>query len=371
MDEREYFDRLESTASNPEDLFEHFEHRSAADQTYLALPSARHGIERGTVVIEDTIVRGYPKIPRVLVLNEGVPSFFEQELAIEEKLDGVNVRIADIGEPLAFTRSGYVCPYTTARARELLDPAAFFREHPEKTLCAELVGPETPYTTHDYDDIDSHTFRVFDIRHRESSKPLPVTERRELCAAHEFPQPRLFGRYEPREAIEGAREATTELNRKDREGIVMKTLNGEQMAKYTTESQHHEELAYGFSLPFDRGRDFVFSRLVREAFQAAEFEDDDDQLRERAHRVGEAILLPMVETIRDTADEQAVGERFTVRGTPQQIDALFEHLYDQSLTLDVQDDRREDGERVVEFVKVAESTRDQIQYYLEEGIHRE
>lgn len=371
MENREYFDRLDSTASDPEDLFEHFERRTAADRTYHALPNARHGVERGTVVVENTVVRGYPKIPRVLALNAGVPTLFEEELAIEEKLDGVNVRIADIGEPLAFTRSGYVCPYTTARARELLEPTEFFRKHPTQMLCAELVGPETPYTTHDYDDIDSHTFCVFDVRDRESGEPLSVPDRRELCAEYGFPQPQLFGRHEPQQATEEVRNAIKTLDVADREGVVMKTLDGGTMAKYTTESQHHEELAYAFALPFDRGRDFVFSRLVREAFQAAEFEEDDDKLRERAHRLGEAILLPMVETIRDTGNEVTVGERFTVRGSPQQIDALLEHLYGQSLTLKIEEIRRENGEQIVEFVKIAESTRDQIQYYLEEGIQRE
>lgn len=371
MDNREYFDRLGSTASDADDLFEHFEQRTTADRTYHALPNARHSVERGTVVVEEAIVRGYPKIPRVLVLNTGIPGFFEKEIAIEEKLDGVNVRIADVGEPLAFTRSGYVCPYTTARARERLDLSVFFREHPTRMLCAELTGPETPYTTHDYDDIDSHTFCVFDIRDCESGEPLSVPDRRELCAAYEFPQPRLFGRYEPQQAIDEVHDAIETLDAAGREGVVMKTPNSEKMAKYTTESQHHEELDYAFSLPFDRGREFVFSRLVREAFQAAEFEADDDQLRERAHRLGEAILLPMVETIRDAENEASVGERFTVRGTPQQIDALLEHLYDQSLTLEIEEISRENGEQVIEFVKVAESTRDQIQFYLEEGIHRE
>ncbi len=143
------------------------------------------------------------------------------------------------------------------------------------------------------------------------------------------------------------------------------------MVKYTTESQHHAELAYAFSLPFEHGRDFVFSRIVRDAFQAVESGDSDDRLRERARDLGESILLPMVSTIRDVRDGDPVGERHTVRGDPDALDALFEHLDDQSLTIDRRSDRREDGERVVEFVKVAESSRDRIQYYLEGGTRDE
>jgi putative ATP-dependent DNA ligase len=374
MDRGEWFGRLDATANGPEDLFEHFERRSAEGYTYHALPNARHGVERGTVLVEgaDAVVRGYPSIPRVLALDAGVTSFFEEgaTVAVEEKLDGFNVRIADVGEPLAFTRSGYVCPYTTGRARALLDLPAFFADHPEAMLCAELIGPETPYTTHDYEGVDSHAIRVFDVRDRESGEPLPVTERWDRCGAYDLPRPRSFGRYEPAEAVEAVREAIGELDAAGREGVVMRSAGGEPMVKYTTEAQHHDELAYAFSLPFDRGRDFVLSRIVREAFQAAEF-DDEEELRERARDLGESILLPMVETIRDVSAGETVGERHRVRGSAAEIDALLDHLRDQSLTVEVADDRREDGERVVEFVKVAESTRDRIRYYLDGGTYDE
>jgi putative ATP-dependent DNA ligase len=379
MNEREWFGRLDSTVAEPPDLFEHFERRSTVGYTYHALPDARHGIERGTVLVEGTdagagaVVRGYPSVPRVLALDAGVTSFFDagETIAVEEKLDGFNVRVADVGEPLAFTRSGYVCPHTTARARELLDLGAFFADHPGKMLCAELVGPETPYTTHDYEGVDSHSFRVFGVRDRESGEPLPVTERRDLCAAYDLSQPRLFGRYEADAAVEGVRAAVEELDAAGREGVVLRSADGTSMVKYTTEAQHHDELAYAFSLPFERGRDFVFSRVLREAFQAAEFDDTEERLRERARDLGESILLPAVETIRDVEQGETVGERHTVRGGSEPIDALLEHLRDQSLALEVEADRREEGDRVVEFVKVAESTRDNVRYYLEGGTYDE
>ncbi|WP_408958476.1 RNA ligase [Natrinema sp. 74] len=376
MDRDAYLERLDATTGDADDLFEHFERRSVAGRTHHVLTAARHGLERGTVIVEeaDAVVRGYPSVPRILVLDPGVPSFFEEDerVAIEEKLDGFNVRIADVGEPLAFTRSGYVCPYTTARAHELLALEEFFADYPEKTICAELIGPETPYTTHDYADVDTHDFRVFDVRDRESGEALPVTDRRELCAAYDFGQPRLFGLVEPSvDAVVAIRNAIEELNAAGREGVVLKSADGTALVKYTTESQHHDELAYAFSLPFDHGRDFVFSRIVRDAFQAAEFDEDDDRLRERAGDLGESILRPMVATIRDVADGEPVGERHTVRGDPDAIDALFDHLHGQSMTIDLEDDRREDGKRVVTFVKVAESSRDRIRYYLDGGTRDE
>lgn len=375
MDEREYLDRLDPTTDDPEELFEHFKRVSAEGRTYYVLPAARHGVERGTVVLEDddAVVRGYPSIPRILVLETGIPEFFDSEatIGVEEKLDGFNVRIVDVGEPVAFTRSGFICPYTTARARERLPLSTFFADHPDEMICAELIGPESPYTAHDYDDIETNAFRIFGIRDRESGEPLPVAERRDRCEEYGFPQPRYFGQFDPEAAVEGARRAVAALDGTEREGVVMKSNDGKAMVKYTTETQHHDELAYAFSLPFDRGQDFLFSRVVLDAFQAAEFDEDDDRLRERARDLGESILLPMVETIRSVHEGETVGERHVVRGNPETVEALLEHLREQSLTLEIEADRSENGERVVEFVKVANSTQDSVRYYLDGGTRDE
>ncbi|SEV83995.1 RNA ligase [Natrinema salifodinae] len=377
MDRDAYLERLGATADDAADLFEHFDQRTVEGRPYHALPDARHGVERGTVIVpdDDVVVRGYPSIPRILVLDPGIASFFEdagtETIAIEEKLNGFNVRIADVGEPLAFTRSGYVCPYTTSRARDLLSLEDFFADHPETTLCAELIGPETPYTTHDYAGIDTHDFRVFDIRDRESGEPRSVADRRALCEAYDFNQPRLFGRAAPGDAVATVRSAIDDLDAAGREGVVLKSDDGTKLVKYTTESNHHGELAYAFSLPFDHGRDFVFSRVIREAFQAAELDEDGDRLRERAHDLGESILRPAVDAIRDVDAGETIGHRHTVRGSSAAIDALFDHLDDQAMTIEIESDRCEDGERVVEFVKVAESSRDRIAYYLEGGTRTE
>lgn len=370
MDERAWYDRLATTADSPAELFEHFSARSSDGLSYHVLDDTRHGLERGTVIVEttDDVIRGFPSIPRVLVLDPGVPEFFDADrIAVEEKLNGFNVRIADVDGPVAFTRGGYVCPYTTGRARDLLDLDGFFADHPELMVCAELIGPESPYTTHDYDGVDTHAFRVFDLRDAETNEPVPAAERRELCARYGFDQPELFGFYDPRAAPAAVRDAIADLDAREREGVVMKSADGRQLLKYTTEYQHHRELAYAFSLPFEYGRDFVFSRVIREAFQAAELDEGDQRVRERARDLGESILLPMVETIEAVETGDLVGERHVVRGDPERIDALLDHLEQFQLRLAVEADYREGGERVVEFLKVSSATIDQIEYYLDGG----
>lgn len=371
MDRQACFDRLGSTADDPSDLFEHFQRRESADLIYHFLPEAHHGVERGTVVVEGSgnVVRGYPSVPRVLVLDPGIPRYFESDrLTIEEKLDGFNVRIADVGGVRAFTRSGHVCPFTTARAKQLLDLPRFFDDHPERVLCAELIGPENPYTPHEYEGVETNALLVFDVRDRTTGEPVPPSERREICERYGFDQPRTFGWHPTEDGANAVRDAIEALDAQGREGVVVKSEDGTSMLKYTTEFQHHDELAGAFALPFEYGQDFFFSRVLREAFQTVEFEESPERRRERARDLGESILLPMAETIEAVAAGETVGEPHTVRGAPETIDALLAHLHEFHLTVEVESDRREGDERIVTFEKVAESTNGRVSNYLDGGI---
>lgn len=367
------------------DLFEHFERERYRGREYRYLPDARHGVERGTAVLGDTVVRGFPSVPRVLVLDPGIGEFFDGPVTVEEKLNGYNVRVADVSDdgrsvaagdrdgewadlgPLAFTRSGRVCRYTTEVVREQFDLAAFFADHPELMVCGELVGPENPYTAHDYDDVASVAFRAFDLRDRETGEPLPVDERRETCAEYGFEQVRSFGTYDPGGAVDAVADAVDDLDERGREGVVLTSADGERRLKYTASAIHRSDLAHAFALPFDYGRDFLFSRVLREVFQAVERDDSPAETRERARRLGESILLPAVETVRAVDRGEVVGEAQTVRGDPAVLDALLAQFRDQGLDVHVRADRREGDERVVEFVKRASATRDKTAHYLAGG----
>lgn len=407
MDEAEL---LGVDPSGLDDVLEHFERRTYEGREYRALSAGRHGIERGTVLIGDTAVRGFPSVPRALVLDPGVERHFDRRIAVEEKLDGCNVRVArvegwsggggnadrgarggdagvadpetslggdesagirdaggdaDDADVFAFTRSGYVCPYATSRARDLVAGTSFFADHPELMLCAELIGPETPYTTHAYDGVESDELRVFDVRDRTTGEPLSVSRRRDRCESYGFPQPRLFGVWGPGEAVPRIGAAIDELAAERREGVVMQSVDGDRLLKYTAGPKHRDELAYGFSQPHDVGRDYVFSRVMREAYQAAEREDEGDALRERAHELGESILLPAVEAIHDVERGDPLGSEHTVRGDPETVSDLLDHLADLGVRIEIREDRTDADERVVSFLKVSETATDQVRAYLE------
>ena len=166
-------------------------------------------------------------------------------------------------------------------------------------------------------------------------------------------------------------EVNEALEADGREGVVMKSPDASTFLKYTTGWANRDDLRYAFSLPFDRGRDFTFRRLVREAYQSIERGEDAEAARERARAIGEAILEPMLDCIETVATGDPVGERHTVRAPPAVVDELLAHFDAQGLHLQVESDRREGDERVVTFLKVSRKSTDTAELYLDGHVVQE
>ncbi len=276
------------------------------------------GIEAGTCIFLKPfdIVRGFPKIPRALILHPGILSHFSscKKVAVEEKMNGYNVRVALIdGEIAGLTRGGFVCPYTTEKARELVG-RDFFLQHPDLVLCGEMVGPDSPYVPKSIYDIESLEFFVFDIREKLTGKPIPVKTRRRLVDEYGLRSVRLFGEYDVEKAhaeIAGIiRGFGVSLN----EGVVIK--DPEMLlspVKYTSSMSNCADLRYAFEFYNDYGRDFFFPRVCREAFQAVEWDETEDKLEERCRMLGQSILMPMIKTIRKKKDGGRITETVQIR----------------------------------------------------------
>jgi putative ATP-dependent DNA ligase len=366
MGGHEYHRQLGIGESAFDGLEPHLEHRTYEGREYRHVSDYRRGVERGTALIEGRVVRGFPKVPRTLVLETGIPAQFGDRVAVEEKLNGYNVRVVRLdGEQLAFTRSGMVCPFTTRLLERLVDLEALFDAHPEAMVCGEMIGPENPYTAHEYPDVDSIAFRAFDWRDRTTGTPLAVRARRERYERFEVDQTPLFGVYDVADAAGEVRQIIAELDSENREGVVMRSPEATTLLKYTTAASTRSDLAYAFSLPFDYGQAFMFRRLIREGFRTVELEERDAAARERAHELGEAIVLSMRAAIETVDGGSAVGERHTVRADPETVDALLEHLRDQGLTIEVESEKREGDNRVLTFCKRVQSSNDRIRNYLD------
>ncbi len=328
-------------------------------------------IEEGSVVAKTVngvrVIRGFPKIRRALTLHPTIRKHFEKEVAVEEKMNGYNVRIARFGKNLyAMTRRGYICPYTTEKARELINPE-FFRDNPSLVLCCEAVGEESPFVPKSIYGIDRLDFFVFDVREERTNRPLSVEEKIRLCEEYGLKHAPLLGTFNVRSAHEEIREIVERLGREGREGVVIKDPEMRlEPLKYTTSETNAGDLRYAFRYFNDYGKDFMFSRIVREGFQSFEFNESEEEFRERCLRLGMAILEPMVRSIREVAEGRTVVERTRLRFRDFEVMNLFlEHLRAMGVDFSVSDIRKEGGEIVIWIERIMRSTTDKIRNHLE------
>ena len=285
---------------------------------YITIRRDIAGHYEGTVVfVTDTgyrVVEGYPHIPRVLLLSKAVPRHFIDEVVVEEKMDGHNVRVVQVeGEILALTRGGYVCPYTTARMRRKYGRSLerLFDQLGEDTVVAgEVVGMENPYTRYYYPEAPDWDFFVFDIYR--AGSPLPVAERRRVVedvGMRNVPQLAIVYKDDWKAILDIVRG----LEDVGREGVVLKDPEYRvEPLKYTTSYINVRDIREGMKFPFDEGHTFIFPRVLRQMFKAVEEGWDEEKLREEARRLGEAILFPAVESIRKYMLGETLGEEFTL-----------------------------------------------------------
>ena len=193
-----------------------------AGQPYLRLTEDFHGHPKGTLAWDDRVIPGYPRIGRIFRLQQGLAQQFSGPFWMEEKIDGFNIRIFRAGDDiLALSRGGYVCPFATDRAPDFIPPA-LFEAQPDLVLCAELAGPDNPYTQGgpSFVTTDVELF-VFDMMRLGTPGFLLQEDKQALCLAYGLPVPRCFGRFEPRDwqTVLGLVE---DLDAEGREGAVFK-----------------------------------------------------------------------------------------------------------------------------------------------------
>ncbi len=321
-------------------------------------------VEGGTTIFIEPfdVVRGFPKIPRVLVLYPGIIKHFSscEKVVVEEKMNGYNTRIALIGDTLAaLTRGGFVCPYTTEKANKLVGKK-FFRDHPGLMLCGEMVGPDSPYVPKSIYDIESLEFFVFDIREKVSGKPMPVMERRALVEEYGLNSVRLFGEYDVDEAHLQVTKIIKGFGSALNEGVVIKDP---QMVlppvKYTSSLSNCADLRYAFEFYNDYGRDFFFPRVCREAFQSVEWDEDEESQRKRCQRLGESILLPMIRTIKKKKEGERVAEIVQIRVRDLRTVSEFEeHLRLLGVDALFEEPEPVGDEYLVKIRKIFKSTND-------------
>ncbi|MCS4542301.1 MAG: RNA ligase [Euryarchaeota archaeon] len=338
---------------------------------YLRFKKDIKHLERGTVIFLGngiSVIRGFPRIRRALILSAALRRYFKTEVAVEEKMNGYNVRLAAIQNGIvALTRGGFVCPFTTEKAKELLHLQAFFKDHPNLTICAEMVGEESPYVVHKYEEADHFGIFIFDVREHLTNKPLPLLERRKLIEEYNLPQVRFFGIYYVNEASSKIMEIIKQLNVTNREGVVIKDPKMEAPPiKYTCSRSNAGDLEYAFRFFFDYGKDFFFSRVIREGFQAVELREKEPELERRALQLGKGILYPMVNSIQKVASGEEVVEPVVIKVREvETAENFIKHLRRMGVIAAI--DRVEvqkDGTSLVHLKRMHQATTNKIKAFL-------
>ncbi|HHY00934.1 MAG TPA: RNA ligase [Methanothermobacter sp.] len=328
-------------------------------------------VESGTMVIGGEtihIIRGFPKIRRALLLQPALNKHFSKEIAVEEKMNGYNVRIAQIDQQIiALTRGGYICPYTTRKATEILDLDDFFQNNPEMVICGEMVGTLNPYVSHYYPEVGKLGFRIFDLREKQSNTPLTVMDKRKLLKEYGLEPVHLMGIFPVDEAPEKIMGIVRDLGVNNREGVVMKDpMMQLEPLKYTSSQAQASELEYALSYPFDLAQAFLFSRIIREGFQAYEMAESTDELSERAFRMGESILYPMLETIKRVEKGEVAAEDLVIEvGNENEAEEFIRHLRDLKVMAKLVEIK--DGKAVIR--RIHQSTNDRVKNYLHGGLY--
>jgi len=285
------------------------------DVSYISFRRAVRGLEEGTLIAwrdgEVRIVYGYPSIKRVLIPEVALPRWFPgPRVVLEEKMNGYNVRVFALkGSVYAVTRGGLICPYTTRRLRRLhgeglaaaIEALGGEEEH---FLAGEVVGLENPYTRYYYPEAPDFGYFVFDAFR--GANPLPLARRDDAVEAGGLRRVRLLAEMEPGDAetfwrvLEG-------LEREAREGVIVKDPEYRvPPLKYTTSAINVGDLRHGMAYPFDEGRSFLFSRVLREIFKSWQGRGASPE------ELGRAILEPAVASVERVSRGEPLAEEFTL-----------------------------------------------------------
>ncbi|NPA63229.1 MAG: RNA ligase [Methanococci archaeon] len=335
------------------------------------------GIEKGTVIFLNKnldVVRGYPKTYRAITLYPTIKKHFIDKVVVEEKLNGYNIRIVKIeGEVYALTRGGHICPFTTKKVKKFLN-LKILDDFDKYMLCGEMIGKNNPYTPYYYEEVErgyeNLGFYIFDIKERKSNRSLPINERINLCKKYNLPYVKPLAILDKDTAHLHIKEIINDLNRRKREGVVMK--DPEMIVppiKYTTHYTQCEDLRSAFTFFFDLGVDFLFSRVVREGFMSYEFEDSEEDLKKRAEDLGKAILIPMVETIRRISKGERISEDFElIFDSEDDVDEFIYFMRKMKMLVVIKDIKKIDTNEGVKIKvligKIYNKTNDKVISYL-------
>jgi len=285
-------------------------------------------LEKGAIITEEGVVLDFPRIARILHLENGLHKIYSHPFYVEEKVDGYNLRVVRIqGRVLAFSRGAYVCPFSTDRVADFIDVKSVFDENPGLIICGEFAGPDNPYNIEHPPYVKEDVrFFAFDLMKVNKHESIPIEERYRLFDLYRMPTVRRFGRFSISD-MPVLKNIVKELDETGCEGIVIKpTHPAEKLVKYVTLGSCLRDLRVTAPLMAESMSEFFTHRIIR----AAMF------INENIHslnagicsQLGEALLQPVFESVKKVAKGEVIEEKFLLRFKEEKnIQRMIDHLY--------------------------------------------
>lgn len=322
---------------------------------YLRFSDSFGGEPRGTVLLPDgRRLPGYPSIGRIQSLARGLRRQYAEPFWVEEKIDGFNVRIArHDGRLYAFSRGGFVCPFSTDRLPDLLEATVFDAE-PDLVLCAEIAGPENPYLEGSPPQVtEDVALFVFDALHAGDGRFLDPPAKAALGERHGLPMARSFGRFtaDDQPALAAL---IRRLDAEGSEGVVFKGEGAGGRTKYVTGRSNVADIALCSEQLLDLPPEYFTNRLLRLALFADEHGEPDGATLER--ELGRAFLSGLGRAVARSREQGRVGHpfrcRFRERRNAEHFIAHLEITAGRRVRIAEGAPRAEGGYWVLEFERI-------------------
>jgi len=313
-----------------------------------------HGkVNRGTVVTRERVICGFEHIPRIFTLEKGLArNINSDEVYIEEKIDGFNLRVAKVdGKIFAFSRGGFIDAFATEKAAEM-GLEKFFSDHPDFVLCGEMIG-NTPYTT-PTDKFDVKLF-VFDIDNG-SGTYLPCEEKYGILKKYKIEGVPAFGRFRISD-IKKIRDLALQLNRSKKEGMVIKTPDRKKTIKFVTPNADIEDIENCSPVFFDMPIGFYIQRVFRSGLFIREFGLDVDDYAKRLGMAFYGGLHKGIDYVDEGRGAEEIFEIFVKN--PGTWETIHHHM-SKEVKLEVLFNRDESGGKRIRFRKLYKKTTKKI-----------
>lgn len=302
---------------------------------YLRFTDDFKEVPRGTVILKDAVIWGYPHIGRIFQLSTGIKEQFNSPFWVEEKVDGYNVRVLLYqGEVYAFTRGGYVCAFTTDRIRDFIN-LEIFEEYPDLVLCMEVAGPENPYVEESPSYIkEDIAFFLFDIMRKNKQGFLPYREKIKLIEKFNLPSVERYGLYTP-DQVDDLKKLMKRLNEERREGVVLKEdSERDKRVKYITSYANLNDIRITSLNMLGLPADYYTNRLLRLAlFIEEEGLTKDENLYKD---LGKAFLEGLFEACKMAKEKGKVYRNFRCKFRNRDKALIFlEHIKHASVHIQV------------------------------------